>query len=72
MSLPFNVLIAYAVFSPVLVLYVPEHHCSVDAHINTSDGEKFTKEQLKEWFIPMEEDGFSKCMMYNRSLVRIM
>ena len=71
MSLPFNVLIAYAVFSPVLVLYVPDHHCSVDAHLNNSDGEKFTREQLRDWFIPMEEDGHSKCMMYNRSLVGI-
>ena len=70
MSIPFNVLIAYAVFSPVLVLYVPDHHCSVDVFLNGSDGGTFTREQLKNWFIPLEEGSLSKCLMYNRSMVR--
>ena len=69
MSLPFNVLIAYAVFSPVLVLYVPDHHCSVDAYLNNSDGGRFTREQLRDWLIPLEGGSLSKCRMYNRSLV---
>ena len=69
-SLPFNVLCAYAFFTPVLVLYVPDHHCSIDAYL-MSDRGNFIREELESWLIPVEEDGSkSKCQMYNRSLVK--
>ena len=69
-SLPFNVLCAYAFFTPVLVLYVPDHHCSIDAYL-MSDRGNFLREELESWFIPVEEDGSkSKCLMYNRTLVK--
>ena len=70
-SLPFNVLCAYAFFTPILVLYVPDHHCSINAHLNNNNGGNFTREQLEGWFIPMEEGSMSKSRMYNRTLVRI-
>ena len=69
-SLPFNVLCAYAFFTPVLVLYVPDHHCSIDAYL-MSDRGNFLREELESWFIPVEDNGSkSKCLMYNRSLVK--
>ena len=65
-SLPFNVFMAYAMFTPVLVLYTPDdHRCSLDPALLRSGGE-WSAEDLVNWTIPREKDGSpSKCFMYN-------
>ena len=65
-SLPFNVFMAYAMFTPVLVLYTPDdRRCSLDPALLRSGGE-WSVEDLVNWTIPREEDGsLSKCFMYN-------
>ena len=64
-SLPFNVFMAYAMFTPVLVLYTPDHRCALDpALLNKSSD--WSVEELVNWTIPREGDGsLSKCSMYN-------
>ena len=65
-SLPFNVFMAYAMFTPVLVLYTPQQHrCSLDPALLHSEGE-WSLEDLVNWTIPREEDGsLGKCFMFN-------
>ena len=69
-SLPFNVFMAYAMFTPVLVLYTPDdHRCALDPALLRSG--EWSAEDLVNWTIPREEDGsLSKCFMYNLTVVR--
>ena len=63
-SLPFNMLFAYATFAPILVLYVPDqYHCSVDPALVESGN--WTVEALEAWYIPRSEEA-RKCKMYDR------
>ena len=67
-SLPFNVFMAYAMFTPVLVLYTPDHRCALDPALlgNSSGSGEWSVEELVNWTIPREGDGsLSKCFMYN-------
>ena len=64
-SLPFNVFMAYAMFTPVLVLYTPDHRCALDPALLNKSSE-WSVEELVNWTIPREGDGsLSKCTMYN-------
>jgi hypothetical protein len=65
MSLPFNILMAYATFSPILILYTPDHQCAIDPDLMANSS--LTTDQLEGWYIPIEEDGHkSKCFIYDR------
>ena len=68
-SLPFNVFMAYAMFTPVLVLYTPDHRCALDPALLNKSSE-WSVEELVNWTIPREGDGsLSKCFMYNLTKV---
>ena len=56
-SLPFNVFMAYAMFTPVLVLYTPDHRCSLDPALLRQSAEvlalKHESRILGQWSNPV-------------------
>ena len=70
-SLPFNIFMAYAMFTPVLVLYTPDHRCSADPALVASGN--WSVEDWVDRAIPREPDGsLSKCFMYNLTEVQFL
>ena len=58
MFFPFNILLGYMVYSPILILFTPPHWCMVPELMN------LTREKRKLVGIPIEDGHYSSCRKY--------
>ena len=56
--------LAYVTYTPILILYIPEHRCSVSGLVAAYNG-TVSEEEMVDLVIPVNEEGIvDKCHMY--------
>jgi len=66
--LPVTLFLSYVAYSPVLLLYAPDHWCAPSPYLNTS----LSMENVLKLFIPKEEDGSrSQCKQFDVRIEKV-